>query len=170
MLSYVVWLVVGTLVYLSFLDNRSVDEWVAGAFVTAGSIWLARAAFRAAGLSYHPDLPRLWRLGAVFRIIAAECWAVFVALVRHLTGRKQIQGEIVAIPVDGRLVQGADEVAFDAAITVEAGLAPNTFILGLVEKQEVLLVHQLVPQAEPERSFPRWASGTPDVEAGGGAP
>ncbi len=158
MWRFALWVVVGTLAYLSLLDNKSpVLEVFAGALVTAGAYWLSRATFRAAELSCTRDIPRLWRLGAVARIIATESRAVFVALVRHLTGRKRIAGEVVAIPVDAEVCGGADEVAFDAAITVEAGLAPNTFIIGLAEKQEVLLVHQLVPQTDPQESFPRWA-------------
>lgn len=157
MWRFVVWVAVGTAVYLSFIDSRAIAEVVAGVLVSAGSVWLAYISFRAAGLSYRRDLPRLWRLRAMSRIIATECWAVFLALVRDLSGREPINGEVVAIPVDHEPVRGPGGVAFDAAITVEAGIAPNTFIIGLAEKQQVLVVHRLVRLDGPEKSFPRWS-------------
>ncbi len=156
-LNWLVWVVAGTAAYLSFLDNREPIEYLTGALVTTGAYLLARVTFRAAGLSYTPDLPRLWRLGTVVRITAAESWAVFLALVRHLSGRQRIAGEIVAIPLRDEPDHGPDSAAFDAAITVEAGLAPNTFIVGKDDEDGVLLVHQLVRRADPEHSFPRWA-------------
>lgn len=155
-LNWLVWVVAGTAVYLSFLDNREPIEYLTGALVTTGAYLLARITFRTAGLSYTPELPRLWRLWTVVKITAAESWAVFLALVRHLTGRQRIAGEVVAIPLRDEPNRGPGAAAFDAAITVEAGLAPNTFIVGKDDEDGVLLVHQLVRRGDPEHSFPRW--------------
>lgn len=157
MAARLVWVPLGTVVYLSFLDALSTSEVVAGVLVTGGALWVSTAVFRSAELAYSPQLPRLWRLPTVVRITAREAWMVTAALVRHLLRRSPIAGEVVAIPVSDAPVKGGGGLAFDAAITLEAGLAPNTFIVWLDEDESELLVHQLVSRPHPERSFPRWA-------------
>ncbi|MDP9021528.1 MAG: hypothetical protein M3N57_02285 [Actinomycetota bacterium] len=150
--GYVVWWGAYAGIYLLFV-SVSVQELVAASLVAAAAVALSRVSLRAAGISFTGALPQLHRLAAVARVFIAETRAVAAALFERVLRRRPLRGRFIAVPVDHRI-----DAALDAAITLEASVAPNTYVVALIEGQECLLLHQLAPRPDPKRSFPRWAT------------
>lgn len=149
--GYVVWWGAYAGIYLLFV-SVSVQELVAASLVAAAAVALSRVSLRAAGISFAGALPHLHRPATVARVFIAETSAVAAALFERVRRRRPLQGRFVAVPVDHHV-----DAALDAAITLEASVAPNTYVVALIEGQGCLLLHQLAPRPDAKDSFPRWA-------------
>ncbi len=85
---------------------------------------------------------RLWRPLAQF---APDLWTLAVVLLRALGGGERSPGALRALPFE--LVGDPGEVSARCALATVAGsFPPNTIVLGVHEDDELILVHQLVPQ------------------------
>lgn len=144
------WWLAGTATYVSFV-SLVWTQIVAGAVVAATAVAVAARAWRVAELSYTASWPRVWRVGAVGRILAREVRAVVGALVRQARGVAPVAGRYVAVPTDEPVDSGVD-----AALTLEASLAPNTYVVASFTDEQLLLLHQFQPSPGARRSFPRW--------------
>lgn len=148
----VLWWAFYLLLYLSFVSPLAWTQAVAGAILSAIAVGLSRLGMRTAGLRLAGAAPKVWRLRAVARILALEATAVAGALVRQLRGGRRVRGRFVAV----RVGEPVDPAA-DAAITLEAAVAPNTYVVALFEDEDLLLVHQFEARQDVRGSFPRWA-------------
>lgn len=147
----VVWWAIYTALYVSF-TGWAWSQLIAGALVAALSVGLSSATLRAGGLSFAGSAPRIWRIRAVVAIVVSEAWAVIVALARQLRGGEPVRGRFVAFRAGERI-----DPAADASVTLEASLAPNTYVVAVVgEDDPVVLVHQFAPRPQPRSTFPRW--------------
>jgi multisubunit Na+/H+ antiporter MnhE subunit len=95
-------------------------------------------------------LLRAWRIPIR---IAVETGQAFVALFRHVTGRKRVRGTFRAIPFRHG-GEGPRDGARRAVATVAVSVSPNTFVIGFDPDEDVVFVHQL--QSDPE-AFKRLA-------------
>ena len=97
--------------------------------------------------------PRLkWFLRA-YRLplsILSDCGVVFRALWRHLVKHEEIDGAFRAfqVPLAG---EGGRASARRALLNAAISITPNTYVVGIDEDNEMVLVHQLVP-CEPSRA------------------
>lgn len=146
----VAWWLVYVGVYLSFVTFTWTQA-VAGAAVAAVAVAVSVRALRIAGVAMPATWPRVWRLRAVAVILGREVRAVVAALVRQLLGRGRVSGRFVAVRVDEPM-----DVGLDVAVTVEASLAPNTYVVAAFPSDGLLLLHQFEPVSGARRSFPRW--------------
>lgn len=144
------WWLAGTVIYLSFVDLIWTQV-VAGAVVAAAAVAVSARAWRVADLSYTASWPRVWRLRAVGRILGREIRAVVGALARQARGVAEVAGHYVAVPTEEPVDSGVD-----VALTLEASLAPNTYVVASFPDEQLLLVHQFQPSPGARRSFPRW--------------
>lgn len=145
------WWLAGTATYLSFVTPVWTQV-VAGAVVAAAAVAMSARAWRVADLSYTVSWPRVWRLGAVGRILAREVRTVVGALVRQARGVAPVAGRYVAIRTEEPVDSGVD-----VALTLEASLAPNTYVVAsFTEERLLLLLHQFQPSPGARWSFPRW--------------
>ena len=78
----------------------------------------------------------------------ADCGVVGAALARVLLKREKIEGAFRTIPFD---VGGNDpeSAARRALVMAGACLTPNTYVVAIDAEKGQLLMHQLVPSAEP---------------------
>jgi multisubunit Na+/H+ antiporter MnhE subunit len=130
------------------LVTVSLSELVAG-MIAAAIAATAGEVVRAQGLvRFDPDprwFLRLWKLP---RNIVRDCWLVSVVLVRHLTGHPVNSG-FRAIPYRS----GGDDARSSArrALVVPAlSVSPNTYVIGIDEGSDLMLVHQLVASPKEE--------------------
>ncbi|HWG46818.1 MAG TPA: Na+/H+ antiporter subunit E [Gemmataceae bacterium] len=146
--SWAGWWTVFALTYLLLAGSLQWAELVAGT-VLAGLAALAVTAARTAGhLHFAPRLRWLAQLRRLPGRILADYGIVGAALWRTIIRRQRIEGAFRTIPFDA----GDDDpvsAARRALVTVGACLAPNTYVVAIDFQRGSLLVHQLIPSAQP---------------------
>jgi hypothetical protein len=146
--SWAGWWVGFVLTYLLLAGSLQGAELVA-AIVLAGLAALAMTAARKAGhLHFEPRLRWLALLGRLPGRVFADCGLVGAALWRALVRRQTIEGVFRTLPFDAG---GDDPVSAARRALVTAGvcLAPNTYVVAIDFRRGFLLVHQLIPSAQP---------------------
>lgn len=138
--------------YLSF-TGWMWTQLVTGMVAAAVAVALSRAALRPSGPSSLRSAPHVWRGRTIAVILLAEVRAVTSALLRQLRGRAPVEGRFVAFRVDEPI-----DAATDAGLTIEASLAPNTYVVAVEDddRGSTVLVHQFAPRPRPKETFPRW--------------
>lgn len=151
-MSTLLWWIAATGLYLSFV-TFTWTQVVAGGVVAAGAVAVSRRGARAAGLEQEGVLPRVWPPRAVSSILFDELRAVARALVGRFAGGEPIRGRFIAFRAGEEI--GAE---MDTALTLEASLAPNTYVVAVLGEDDdaVVLIHQFAPRPGARRSFPRW--------------
>jgi multisubunit Na+/H+ antiporter MnhE subunit len=130
------------------LVTVSVSELLAGVVAAAIAATAVEVVHAQGLVRFDPDprwLLRIWKLP---RGIVRDCWLLSVALVRHLTGRSVNSG-FRAIPFHS----GGDDARSSArrALVVPAlSVSPNTYVIGIDEESDLMLVHQLIPSPREE--------------------
>ena len=141
--TWFAWWVLLMALWVAVDDSLQSDELLAG----AGAAALAALA---AEIASHQAATRLqiragW-LARAFRLpgeVAHDTWTVFAALARTLATRRPPRGGFRELPVrygDGTPLGVTRRVLLTGAYS----LAPNTFVLGIDEKRDVMVVHELV--------------------------
>lgn len=130
------------------LVTVSVAEVVAG-MVAAALAATAAEVVRVQGLvRFDPDprwFLRAWKLP---RSVVRDCWILGVALVHHLGGHP-VNGAFRALPF--RSGGDDDRAAARRALIVPAlSVSPNTYVIGIDEQADLMLVHQLVPSPKED--------------------
>ncbi len=130
------------------LVTVSLAEFFAGV-VAAAIAATAAEVVRAQGLvRFDPDprwLVRAWKLP---RSIVRDCWLLTVALVRHLAGHP-VNGGFRAIPF--RSGGGDARASARRALVILAiSVSPNTYVMGIDEDADLMLVHQLIPSPKED--------------------
>lgn len=145
-IAWVGWWLVSAAIYLVLVDTVVVPELATGAVIVitaATGATLVRAQRR---VVMRPDpawLRGLWRPVATY---PRDLWTVTRALVR----RRPVTGSLYALPFH----PGTDDARSTTrrVLGPTAGsFAPNTFVVGLDRETGLLLVHQLVPSADPRQ-------------------
>ena len=91
---------------------------------------------------------RLWRPLAQF---GPDLWTLVAVLLRAMRGGERAPGALRAVRFE--LAGGPGEVSARCALaSVVGSFAPNTIVLGVDVEEELILVHQLVPQLEDRTS------------------
>ncbi len=148
---WLAWFVAFFLTYMLLVGVWAAEELVAAAAAAAISATVAEVV-RVQDIRQFRPRPR-WLLRA-YRLppsILADCGVVFGALWRHLVKHEEINGAFRAfrIPIGGT---GERAAARRALLNAAISITPNTYVVGIDEDSEVVLVHQLVPC---ERSLAR---------------
>jgi multisubunit Na+/H+ antiporter MnhE subunit len=140
--AWVGWWIASTLLWIALVDNLHPSELVTGAAIACVSATAAVRVRQQRLLVLRPRLAwfvRLWR--PVLRY-PRDMWLLARALPRRGGGK------FAAIPVAGGKDDprsGAQRVLLQAS----GSFAPNTYALGTDYDEGLLLVHQLVPSADP---------------------
>ena len=141
------WAVILFAFYLALVDKTDWQE------MTAGVLCMAVAALAVTVTAVRGDLhfqPRFSWLAVALRLpwrILADCSIVLGAICGKLVGRQQ-KGAFRVVPFDAGGPTPVD-AARRALATGGVSIAPNTYVVAIDEKRNVLLVHQLVPSAQP---------------------
>lgn len=148
----VLWWAAATGLYLSFV-TFTWTQVIAGGVVAAGAVALSRRGARAAGLSQQGALPYLWPPRSVMSVLIHEVRAVAGALAGRFVRGQPVGGRFIAF----RSGQEIDP-EMDTALTLEASLAPNTYVVAVLAEDgdAIVLTHQFSAQPDVRRSFPRW--------------
>jgi multisubunit Na+/H+ antiporter MnhE subunit len=128
------------------LVTVSVAEVVMGALAAAIAATAAEVVRAQELVRFDPDLRWLLRVRKLPRSILRDCWLLTVALVRHLAGHPVNSG-FRAIPFRS----GGDDAraATRRALVVPAiSVSPNTYVVGIDEDHDLMLVHQLIPASK----------------------
>ncbi|HTU20026.1 MAG TPA: Na+/H+ antiporter subunit E [Gemmataceae bacterium] len=142
------WWLAFLLLYPLLAGSLSWQELVAGA-VLSGAAALAVIATRRAGqLHFQPR----WRwLGHFRRLpgrLVMDCVIVGAALARALLRRQKREGTFRSIPFDPGS-DDAESAARRALAIAGACLTPNSYVVAVDAEKGQLLMHQLVPSAQP---------------------
>lgn len=152
LVSTFLWWICATVLYLSFV-TFTWTQVLAGGAVAAAAVAMSRRGARAAGLTQQGVVPRPWPPRAVAAIVLGEFVAVGRALFDRFARREPVSGRFVAFRIGHEIDPG-----LDTALTLEASLAPNTYVVAVLPEDEdaVVLLHQFTPEPGARRSFPRW--------------
>ncbi len=74
-----------------------------------------------------------------------ETASVLLALLRQLVLRRPVSGEFRMVPFRPGRPDGAYDMTRRALAKTAGSFAPNTYVVGVDEEREVMLVHQLEP-------------------------
>jgi multisubunit Na+/H+ antiporter MnhE subunit len=148
--SWLAWWVLLMGLWVAVDDSIGLAELGAGAAVAALAALLTEAALHQAGARVAV---RLRWLAAAYRLpgqVLGDTVLVFRVLWRRLAHGEQPPSGFRELPV--RYGDESDAGVTRRVLLVGASsLAPNTFVLGLDEDRDVMVVHQLVPnQGRPE--------------------
>jgi hypothetical protein len=141
-IAFAGWTLVGGALWLALVDTTHFQELVAGAVVAllGGAAAVVVRSQRRLVLR-----PRARWLLAAWRPFAAyprDLVLVTIGLLRRREGR------LFAIPFDAR-EEDPEEAARRVWMKTAGSFAPNTYFVGGDEESGLLLVHQLVPTADP---------------------
>ena len=125
-------------------------EIIMGAVAAAISASVAELVRVQDARQFQPRLRWVLRAYRLPPAILADCGVVFVALWRHVVKGEEIRGAFRAFrhPVGG---QGARAAGRRALLNAAISITPNTYVVGIDEDKETVLVHQLVP-CEPSQA------------------
>jgi multisubunit Na+/H+ antiporter MnhE subunit len=139
LLLFVLWMLLA-----GSLDPLEGIAGVAAATIGATAVEVVRRQ-RIAPLRPRPSwLLRVWSLPV--RIVR-EFGLILMVLWRRVAQRKRVHGVFRAIPFE---VGGRDSrsIARRAAVTMAASLAPNRYVIDFDAREDLVLVHELVPRRE----------------------
>jgi len=143
-IAWVGWWLASAALYLVLVDTVALPELVTGAViatVAASGATLLRAQRRVVMRPRVRWLAGLWRPVLSY---PTDLWTVTRALAR----REPAPGKLYALPFEPGVDSGRS--AARRVLGPTAGsFAPNTIVVGLDSERGLLLVHQLVPSADP---------------------
>ena len=146
--SWVFWWAILFGLYLLFAAKLAAAEALVGGVAAALAATGTMATARAADLHFRPRIRWLRLIVRIPGRVLADCGIVGLALWRRIVQRQNVDGTFRIVPFD----PGSDDavsVARRALVTGGVSLAPNTYVVAVDRQRSVLLVHQLVPSAEP---------------------
>ncbi len=148
---WVAWWIVFFTFYMLLVGVWVAEELIAAALAGAISATVAEVVRVQDIRQFRPRVRWILRVYRLPPSILADCGVVFGALWRHLVKREEINGAFRAfrIPLAG---EGGRAAARRALLNAAISITPNTYVVGIDEESEVVLVHQLVPC---ERSLAR---------------
>jgi multisubunit Na+/H+ antiporter MnhE subunit len=135
------------------LVSVNTAEFVAGLGAAAAAATAAEVVRTQGLVRFDPDPRWVLRIWRVPRSILRDCWVLTRALAQHLRG-KPVNSGFRAIPFRS----GGDDARASArrALVVPAiSVSPNTYVIGIDEEADLMLVHQLVaaPKNTAEREI-----------------
>ena len=144
------WWLALTVLWVLLVGTVERSEVIAGAVAAAVAATAATSVLAPPGGRFRPRTRWLVSLGGLPWVTVRDTASLFAALWRHLVLRRPVEGRFRAVHFawDGH---GPRAVARRALAKAAGSLAPNTYVVGIDEDEDVILVHQLVPRAEITR-------------------
>ncbi len=148
---WLTWWIAFFISYMLLVGVWVAEELIAAAIVAAVSATVAEVVRVQDVRRFRPRLRWVLRAYRLPPSILSDCGVVFRALWRHIVKHEEINGAFRAfrLPVGGT---GERAAARRALLNAAISITPNTYVVGIDEKSEMVLVHQLVPG---ERSLAR---------------
>lgn len=138
--------------YLLLAGSLDWQEIIAGAVLSALAALALTVTHRAGKLHFQPRLRWIKYFRRLPGQVLADCGLVGAALLR----REKIESAFRTIPFDPG-GEDAESAARRALVVAGASLAPNTYVVVIDTERGQLLMHQLVPTAQPPgRGDPEW--------------
>ncbi len=144
--GWLAWFVVLNLLWLVFISAWVIEEEVLGLIASALGATAAEAVREQGLVGFRPRARWLWRVRVLPMRVLRESVVVLAALGRQVGRRGAVRGEFRLVAVT--LPADPDEAAAKRALlTAGAGFAPNTYVLAVDEREGLMLIHELVPEA-----------------------
>jgi multisubunit Na+/H+ antiporter MnhE subunit len=134
--------------YLLFAGSVDWQEVVAGVVLAGIAALAVTVTCRAGSLHFQPHLRWLRYFRHLPGRLLADSVLVAAVLARALFRRERIEGAFRTIPFDPG-GEDAESAARRALVTAGACLTPNTYVVAVDTERGQLLLHQLVPSAQP---------------------
>jgi len=145
--SWLVWWVLMMSFWVMIDDSISTDELLAGAGAAALAALVAELVMYQAGTRFRMRIEWLVPALTLPGQVARDTVIVYRALWRRLVHGEQPPSAFVEIPV--RFGDDTPEGMTRRTLLVGGtSVAPNTFVLGLDQDRDVMVVHRLVAQEE----------------------
>ncbi len=156
---WVGWFVFFYLMWVVLFNSSEIAGHVVGASVSALAATLVELA-----VARGEVRPPLWEHGLIFRYAAMVVPAVFrgtaivfMALFRHLTGSRLVEGQFFAVPVE-LPSEPHQTAARQTLLTVAIQSVPNTVLVDFDPERQLVLIHVLSPEEDQVASLMRWTA------------
>jgi hypothetical protein len=137
-----------TALYVLLVFKTEPAEFVAGAVCGAISATGAYLVRQASGTRFHPGWGWLPAAARLPRAVIVDTIRLVGVLWRVIARREDVRGRIISLPYKDAHRRGVDAESRRAVAKFLGSVAPNTVVVGIAERHDRVLVHQLVP-AEP---------------------
>jgi multisubunit Na+/H+ antiporter MnhE subunit len=143
-LLWLTWWIAFFFTYMLLAGVWVAEELAAASVFAAVSATVAEVVRVQDARRFRPKLKWFLRAYRLPGSILSDCGVVFQALWRHLVKHEEIDGAFRAfrIPLAGK---GGRASARRALLNAAISITPNTYVVGIDEDNEMVLVHQLVP-------------------------
>jgi multisubunit Na+/H+ antiporter MnhE subunit len=139
--------------WLLLVDTLKIAELAAGAVAAGLGALAAVAVSSGGGPALRPRGAWLLRLPAALARLPLDTGVVALALWRAILRRRPMHGSFRAIRFRSGGRDGRSLARRVAAKWLDS-LGPNSYVIGIDDEQDVMLVHQLDPPADPASADP----------------
>jgi hypothetical protein len=147
-LAWLAWFAALNLLWLLLISAWVVEEEILGVFAAALAATAAEAVREQGVAGFRPRARWLRRAPVLPWAALRESSLVLGALARHVSGRGPAQGRFRLVPV--ALPDDPDEqAAARALLTAAESFAPNSYVLTIDTRRDLMLTHELVSEEAP---------------------
>ena len=146
---WLTWWAALTVLYWLLVFKTEPAELVAGAVCGAISATGAELVRRHGSVRFAPGWGWLPALARLPRLIVGDTFRLAGVLWRVIVRREDIRGRYIALPFKGANAAGVEGASRRAMTKFVGSVAPNSLVVGFAERQDRVLLHQLLPTDEP---------------------
>ena len=151
--QWLIWWAILTALYWLLVFKTEPAELVAGAVCGAISATGAELVRRHGSVQFSPGWRWLPALLPLPGLVVRDTFRLAGVLWRVIVRREDVRGRFVALPFE-RERRGVDPASRRAVAKFVGSVAPNSLVVGVADRHDRVLLHQLEPTDEPERLDP----------------
>jgi multisubunit Na+/H+ antiporter MnhE subunit len=147
---WLIWWALLTGLYWLLVFKTEPAELVAGAICGAISATGTDLVRRHGSLRFALEWRWLRALLPLPWLVLRDTATLLRVLWRVIVRREDVRGRFVARPFEGAHRRGAKAAGRRAVIKFAGSVAPNSLVVGFADRHDRVLLHELVPNDEPE--------------------
>lgn len=141
--GWLAWFAVLNLMWLVLISAWVPEEALLGVLASAIAATAAEAVREQGLAGFRPRARWLWRARVLPWQAVRQSGLVLAALVRRVTGRAPVRGRFRVVPVE-LPDDPHEQAAKRALLTAGESFAPNSYVLTIDNRKNVMLTHELV--------------------------
>ena len=149
--------VLAFIAWLGLVGTLSQQELCLGAACAVFSAGLSAFVLKQMGIPVYENFTDLMRVWRVPWYLLSDSWQILQALGQDLSGVSPAGSHLRAVPF--KREKGARGFFRRVLAVVYTTLTPNIIVIGIDQKQELLLFHQIAPTAVPKMTKQLGAQG-----------
>ena len=141
--GWLAWFAVLNLIWLVLISAWIPEEAILGVLASAVAATAAEAVREQGMAGFRPRARWLWRARVLPWRAVRQSGLVLAALARLVTGRAPVRGRFRVVPVE-LPDDPHEQAAKRALLTAGESFAPNSYVLTIDNRRDLMLTHELV--------------------------